>query len=243
MRYYFLIVGVLCFLYFLLLAWYSRRLISTFAGFWLITGGVHLILGCAPFSDHVYQILKCAAAAAWVLFAVTEAGILTGMIPEKNRKADQIIILGAQVRGRYITNSLRRRLDAALSYLEKYPDTKVIVSGGQGNGEDISEAEAMAGYLAANGVDPRQIICEDQSTSTKENLRFSRKYLDPENTVTGIVTNDFHMFRAALIARREGYRKILRIPASSNPVFQLNYLVREFFAVLSLMIPGRRWIR
>ena len=69
MKYYCLIVGVLCVLYYLLLAWYSRRLSSTFAGFWLITGGVHLILGCATFPVLGDRILKYAAAAFWVVFA------------------------------------------------------------------------------------------------------------------------------------------------------------------------------
>lgn len=236
MRYYFFIVGVLSVLYYLLLAWYSRRLTSTFAGFWLISGGAHLTLGCAPFSDSVFLIMKYVVIAAWILFAAVEIGIVVRMVPQKKKRADQIIILGAQVRGRRITNSLKRRLDAALSYLEDYPDTRVIVSGGRGKGEDISEAEAMAAYLTEKGVDPRQILSEGRSTSTKENFRFSRKFLDAENSVTGIVTNDFHICRAEMIARREGYRKLIRIPASSNPVFQLNYLVREFFAILVMLI-------
>lgn len=240
MRYYFLIVGVVCVLYYVLLGAYSRRLTSTFAGFWLISGGAHLILGCAPFSDPVWQMMKPAVAAAWILFAAVEVRILIGMIPEKERKADCIIILGAQVRGRRITNSLKRRLDAALSYLERYPDTMVVVSGGQGKGEDISEAEAMAEYLTGRGVPEERIIREDRSTSTRENFRFSRKFFDPERSVTGIVTNDFHMCRASMIARQEGYGRLIRIPASSNTVFQLNYLVREFFAILALLIPGRR---
>ena len=240
MKYYFLIVGVLSVLYYLLLAWYSRRLTTTFAGFWLITGGVHLALGCAPFSVSAFRILKCAVIAVLVLFAAVEILIVFRMVPQRGKRADQIIILGAQVRGRRITNSLKRRLDAALSYLEAYPDTRVIVSGGRGKGEDISEAEAMAEYLIAEGVDPRRIIRENQSASTRENFRFSRKFLDVENSVTGIVTNDFHICRAEMIARREGYRKLIRIPASSNPVFQLNYLVREFFAILAMVIRGRK---
>lgn len=240
MKSYFLVAGVLSILYYLLLAWYSRRLTSTFAGFWLISGGAHLALGCAPFSDSVFRILKCAVLASWIIFAAVEIVIFSRMVPQKKKRADQIIILGAQVRGRRVTNSLKRRLDAALSYLENYPETQVIVSGGRGKGEDISEAEAMAQYLIAKGVDSHRIIREDQSTSTRENFRFSRKFLDAENSVTGIVTNDFHICRAEMIAKREGYRKLIRIPASSNPVFQLNYLVREFFAILAMVIRGRK---
>ena len=65
MRYYFLIAGILCILYYLVLVFYSRRLRSTFAVFWVITGGVHLIFGCAPFSASVYSVLKWLCLFCW----------------------------------------------------------------------------------------------------------------------------------------------------------------------------------
>ena len=102
----------------------------------------------------------------------------------------------------------------------------------------------MAGYLTECGILPDRVIIEGRSTSTRENLAYSSKFLDPEHQSVGIVTNGFHMYRAALIARQEGYRHIHMIPATSNPVFQINYLAREFFAVLYLMIkmyiPGKK---
>lgn len=240
MKYYLLIVGVFCILYYLILLIYSRRLSSTFAGFWLLTGGAHLILGCAPFSSFWYRVLGCFLALLWILFLFVEWKVIRGMLKSPAEKADCIIVLGAQVRGRCITNSLKRRLDAALEYLEQYPDTKIVVSGGQGPGEEISEAAAMADYLCAHGIERSRILCEDRSTSTRENFRYSRQFIDAEHEKTGIVTNDFHICRASMIARMEGYRRTYPIPASSNPVFQLNYLVREFFAILAVMLPGHR---
>lgn len=240
MKYYLLIVGVFCILYYLVLLIYSRRLSSTFAGFWLVTGGAHLILGCAPFSSFGYRVLGCFFAGSWIFFLFVERKIFRGMLKRPAEKLDCIIVLGAQVRGTWITNSLKRRLDAALEYLEKYPDTKIIVSGGQGPGEEISEAAAMADYLSTHGIKRSQILCEDRSTSTRENFRYSKQFIDAEHETTGIVTNDFHICRASMIARMEGYRKLRPIPASTNPVFQLNYLVREFFAILALMLPGQR---
>ena len=130
------------------------------------------------------------------------------------------------------------RLDAAFFYLKHSPQTKVIVSGGRGPGEDISEAEAMSGYLMKHGVPKEKIFLENRSTSTRENLRFSRKYADAEKDRVGIVTNDFHIYRSSLIARQEGYENIIMIPAGSNPVFQINYLVREFFAVVRTWMSG-----
>lgn len=236
MRYYLLILGSLCILYYLILAFYSRRLRSTFAAFWLLCGGVHLVLGCAPLPVSVYAALGWICAVCWIIFLFVEAKIIRGMYAKGKEETDWVIVLGAQVRGTFITNSLKRRLDRAVSYLEQFPHAKVIVSGGQGPGESITEAAAMAGYLREKGISGARIFQEDRSTSTRENLRFSRKYADAQNDRVGIVTNDFHIYRASVIARQEGYRKICTIPAGSNPIFQMNYLMREFFAVLQVWL-------
>lgn len=236
MRYYFLIMGCLCILYYLILVFYSRRLRSTFAAFWLISGGVHLVLGCAPLPVCAYTVLGWSCLVCWLVFLAVEYRIIRCMSARCDEELDWIIVLGAQVRGRYITNSLRRRLDRALDYAQRFPDVKVIVSGGQGPGEEVSEAEAMAEYLAENGIPRRRIFQEDQSASTRENFRFSRKYADGEHDRVGIVTNDFHIYRSSLIAGQEGYRNIFLLPADSNPVFQINYLVREFFGVMQVIL-------
>lgn len=240
MKYYFLITALLCIIYYFLLVWHSRKLRSTFAVFWLFTGGVHLIAGCAPLPVYIYKILGILCVLGWMCFLFTEFCIVTGMFCRNTGKTDCIIVLGAQVKGTKITDSLKRRLDRALLYLESFPDTTVIVSGGRGPGEQITEAEAMAGYLIQNGIDAAHIIKENKSVSTRENLKYSRKFLDPRHDSVGIVTNGFHMYRAVLIAEQEGYYNIRKIPASSNPVFQLNYLVREFFAVLQVWTAKKR---
>lgn len=244
MQIYFLITGILSILYYLVLVFYSGRLRSTFAVFWLILGGAHLVIGCAPLPVYMYPVLGILCMAGWCIFIVIEARIIKAMLSRCGRPVDYIIIPGAQVRGKRITDSLKRRLDKGLEYLRRFPDTRVIVSGGQGPGEDIPEADAMAGYLTDCGISPDRIIRENRSTSTRENFAYSRKFLDPARQSIGIVTNGFHMYRAALIAGQEGYRHIHMIPASSNPVFQINYLVREFFAVLyfliKMYIPGRK---
>ena len=232
MKCYFLIMGILCLIYYVVLAFYSRRLKSTFAAFWLITGGVHLVLGCMPLSAYMYAAIGFFCLVFWIAFLTVEFRIISVIKSRSKMEPDWIIVLGAQVRGTKITDSLSRRLDKALEYAEKFPRMRVIVSGGQGPGEEISEAEAMKRYLVENGVDEERICCEDRSVSTRENLRYSRKYLDADHDRIGIVTNDFHIYRASLIARQEGYKKLSLIPASSNPVFQLNYLVREFFGVI-----------
>ena len=244
MRIYFLVTGILSILYYMVLVFYSRRLRSTFAVFWVILGGAHLIIGCAPLPVYMYTALCILCAAGWCTFIVIEWLIIRAMLSRCDRKVDHIIILGAQVRGKRITDSLKRRLDKGLEYLRRFPETKAVVSGGRGPGEDITEADAMAEYLIRSGIGPDRVIREARSTSTRENFAYSRKYMDPATSRVGIVTNGFHIFRAEMIAKQEGYRHICGIPATSNPVFQVNYLTREFFAVLYLLIkmyiPGKK---
>ena len=109
MRYYFLITGVLFVLYYLILVWHSRKLRSTFAVFWLFTGGAHLIIGCAPFPVWVYTLLKWICLFCWVVVFLIEIRIIRAMFAKCGEELDWLIVLGAQVRGTYITNSLRRR--------------------------------------------------------------------------------------------------------------------------------------
>lgn len=236
MKLYFLIIGCFCLTYYLIICMYSRRLRSTFTDFWIAAGGTHLLVGCVLFPSAFYRLMVLPTVLAWTIFLITLASILRPMLNRKSEETDCIIVLGAQVRGTMITNSLKRRLDAAVDYLNRYPNAQVIVSGGQGRGEAVSEAYAMAEYLAGQGISRDRISMEDRSTSTRENFRYSSVYTDPGQKRIGIVTNDFHIYRASVIARQEGYQKICLIPASSNPVFQLNYLVREVFAVLALRL-------
>lgn len=240
MRIYLLCAGIFGILYYLVLAWYSGKWNSTFAGFWLAAGGTHLILGCVPLSYPVKTGLFVCILAGWVLFLIVEVQIFFAMKSKCEEDVDYLIVLGAQVRGRRITRSLLKRLEAAEKYLRAHPRTKVIVSGGQGRGEEISEAEAMAGYLEEHGIAGARILLEDKSTSTRENLRFSSALMDKETDTVAIVTNDFHLYRAMLMGKREGYERLKGLAADSHPVFQLNYLVREFFAVLALKVRRSR---
>ena len=117
-------------------------------------------------------------------------------------------------------------------YLTEYPGTIAIVSGGQGKGEAISEADAMAENLTARGIAPERIRRENRSTSTWENLKFSAEYIGDITQPAALVTNDFHVFRSLMLGRQAGYTCLEGIAATSNPVLFINYMVREFFAVL-----------
>lgn len=177
-----------------------------------------------------------------VFFAVVEGLIVSGMSSGQQDNLDYVIVLGAQVRGTRITNSLRKRLETAKEYLEENPDTVAVVSGGQGEGEDLSEAQCMYDYLIENGINPERIIMEDKSTSTEENIEFSMNIIEGdfegEEPSIGVVTNNFHVYRAVKICEKKGY-EVSGIPAESDHILFVNYMVREFFAIVQYKITGR----
>jgi len=143
------------------------------------------------------------------IFAVAFSFFLDmyGKTDTTDYKEDVLIVLGAGGRGEAVTNPLAYRLNEAVEYLEKNKKAIVIVSGGQGNGESISEAEAMRRYLENSGIDPDRILKEDKSTSTYENFRFSKAIADERfgsQYDAVFVTNDFHVFRAERIGAQAG---------------------------------------
>lgn len=123
-------------------------------------------------------------------------------IPEN---ADYLIILGARVKGSVPSLSLQYRIDKAAEYLTANKHTLVIVSGGKGPGEDISEAKAMQQGLIAQGIEEARIMMEDKSTTTYENIVFSKELI-PDTAVLGlVVSNDFHIYRAVEIAKKKAW--------------------------------------
>ncbi|MCD8502871.1 MAG: YdcF family protein [Bacillaceae bacterium] len=105
---------------------------------------------------------------------------------------DHMIVLGAKVNGDVMSLSLYYRVREALQYLQENENTKVIVAGGQGKGEWITEAEAMASYFIKNDISEDRIIKEERSTTTLENIAFSRELIGEDVKELVIVTNDYH---------------------------------------------------
>lgn len=148
------------------------------------------------------------------------------------RNLDYLIVLGAQVKpDRTPASSLRYRLEAARDYLEQNPDTQVIVSGGQGPNEPCAEADAMARWLMNAGIDARRIHRETASTDTVENLAFSKRLIGDDDARIGIVTNDYHLYRALHIAEKQELRNVWGISARSLPWYLPNNLLRECLAL------------
>lgn len=235
-------LGILCIVYYLVIWFYSKRWNSTFALFWPAFGILNIVAGIliGYFPQSVQTAAGVIIGIPWILFAIVLILIFSAVVVPVTKDIPYIIVLGAQVRGTKITQSLERRLVKALQYLKDNPQTSVIVSGGQGKYEDISEASAMAKYLQDHGIGKERVIIEDQSTSTRENLENSSRFIKDLNQPVGIVTNNFHMYRALQIAKQLQYRQIYALPASSNPILLPNYLVREFFGILYTVVFAKR---
>lgn len=149
-----------------------------------------------------------------------------------------MIILGCRVMpGGEPSILLQDRLDTALDYLDDHPEMTVVVSGGQGSNEPTSEAACMADYLEEHGVDSDQILLEDQSSNTKENLIYSRDLLEEHGIVVLsdevlVVSNGFHLTRAQMLAERYGYESVsvLAAPTSHIPS-RIQMYIREPLAL------------
>lgn len=151
---------------------------------------------------------------------------------------DCLVVLGAGLRPDGTpSEALTYRLDAALDCLGANPRTRCVVSGGQGLGEVRAEADAMYDYLLAHGLDPDRVTREDRSEDTAENIRNSAALLAPGESV-GIVTNDFHLFRALRIAERNGMAGAAGLAAPSNALYLPQSALRECAAIVKDALVG-----
>lgn len=178
-----------------------------------------------------------------MLVALVGIGGIEGLILSSENtqvvpNAEYMIVLGAQVKGTRVSRALRYRLDTAVAYLKENTATKVIVSGGQGTGEDITEAEAMFSYLTDQGVDPSRIIKEERATNTAENIRYSRKYIKGTPKHILIVSNGFHIYRSLAIGKKQGVENMSGLSAPTDRIMCLHYYLREALAILKYKITG-----
>lgn len=178
-------------------------------------------------------------AAGVLLFCIVEGMVLSRFGAKPEPGADYCIVLGAQWKRSGPSDVLRRRLDKAVEYLRENPETRVIVTGGQGSDEIMAEADGMAAYLQEAGIAPERILVENKSRNTYENLAFSAEIasLDEKTCRVVVVTNNFHVFRALKIAEKQGYQAE-GLAASSVAYMLPNNLLREFVGVLKDILVG-----
>lgn len=161
-----------------------------------------------------------------------------GMKPLADGSYDYAIILGAKVNGETPSLTLRYRLEEALSYAEAHPEVKFILSGGQGPDEDVAEGEAMRRYLTERGVQEERLLLETESTSTYENLLYSKELLPDDVNAVTIITSDFHLARARMIA--DSLDLVTdALPAKTPPSVEAKHNVRERLALIKTVIVGK----
>lgn len=188
------------------------------------------------------RVMTALIAAALIAFAAVETPIIAAAATDAPSGCEYIIVLGAGLHGTTPSLSLTDRLEAALEYLEENPETKAIVSGGQGPGENMTEAEAMGIWLEARGIAPERIIEEREATSTAENLEYSFGIIldrgDEPDAGTAIVTSEYHLYRAKLMAKDMGVEVSGIAGHTSRLTLMINYFIREAFAAAYYWIFG-----
>ena len=245
----FLIVGILCILFYLI-AGITVRFGQSLLFLWPLLGAA--LIGryflwkrawaagkSAPFPRWLIWTVRVCILLALGVFLYVESFIISAALRPAPEGLDAIVILGARVQKDGPSGSLNERIEAALAYLEQNPDTVAVASGGQGSDEPMSEAQCIYDHLTAAGVDPQRIRLEDASTSTLENLTNSFAILGEEAKTVGIVTNDFHIYRAVAVGNTLGGYTLSGVPARSTVFGFVHYSMREFFALSVMILRGQ----
>ena len=175
------------------------------------------------------RISAAALAAVLLLLTIGGIAIVRSMDGRGEPGGEILIVLGTTVNGTEPSPMLKQRLDAAVEYLNTYPDAICIVTGGKGDENNLSEAQCMYNYLTAAGIAADRITMEDRATTTIENLQNVRSMLD--TNAVDILSSDFHLYRAGLIARDAEFIPTL-IPAKTEPFsLLLPWFFREIIAL------------
>lgn len=179
------------------------------------------------------------ASSGFGIWLLTGKWLEDGLDPKADGTNEYAIVLGAKVKkGNIPSLSLQYRLDAALAYAQEYSHVKLVLSGGQGPDEDIEEAVVMRDFLLENGIDEDRLILEDKATSTYENLLFSQEILPSDINSITIITSDYHLQRAKILASKLGWES--DVVASKTPkVVELKVRTRERVALLKAYMLGK----
>lgn len=221
---------------------YAGGILSVLGGaFFLWNPAISRLLGKVWENSHG-RIVLCIVTGFLVLCMIFAIAVSAGMCKAMwthPKEENTVVVLGCKVNGTSPSLMLRCRLDAAYTYLKEHPDVPVIVCGGQGADEGISEAQCMAEYLEVKGIASERIYREDKSASTRENLANAKEILEKEQWEAQItvVTDGFHELRAALNAKDLGL-EFSAVPAKTPWYLVPSYWVREWLGVAAYFVFG-----
>lgn len=240
-----LFFGVLCTGYYIVILLYAGMGIN-FSWIWCFGGisgfGFSLIIRYILrrqlcLSVWLVNLVYLIIAVSVIAFLILESLLVFCSHQKAEADLDYLLVLGAQIKENKVSKNLKKRLDTALIYLRQNKRTQVIVSGGRGTNELISEAAAMKAYLLDQGIESDRILTEDQSSNTTENLRFSRRLIR-QNASVAIVTNGFHIYRSVKLAKKQEISRLYALVAPTEPVLSLHYYVREAAGVMKDWLKG-----
>lgn len=187
--------------------------------------------------ELLYKITLALIILGLISFIVVEAILVINLYQADTEVVtDYLLILGGGVRGETPSAILQDRLDKSVGYLKNNPEVTAIVSGGLGRRAEISEAEVMKRFLVEQGIKAERIIKEDKATSTHENIKYTKEILTELNAEyeINLLTSDFHIYRAEKIA--QAYKiETHSLRADTDFFVLLNYLLREYFALLKTL--------
>lgn len=238
--------GAVCLLYYIALL-ILTGITTDFAWIWLAAsltfGGLGMSIRYEKmhpgfFPGWLRGVVILVLLAGFILFFFICGKVVQGMSWKGSKGLDYVIVLGAQVKKDVPSRALRMRLEKALEYAGENEETMLILSGGKGTGEEISEAECMRQYLTEHGIGEERLIMEDRSTNTMENLKFSNAGTDCAGARTGILSNNFHVYRAVRLAEKLGYENCEGIAAKADFYMLPHYVVREVFALVKEKLRG-----
>lgn len=177
-----------------------------------------------------------------IAFGITESFIIKASFGDPGKHCDYMVVLGAKVRETGPSVSLWDRIYGAADYMHTHPDVIAVVSGGQGADEPMTEGKAMFCELVELGIDPDRIWIEEDSTSTRENITFALDIIEEKTGnrphTLGVVSSEYHLFRASLFAR-DCSVEFVGIPARTSRLSQfINHMMREVAGVWQYLILG-----
>ena len=234
-------LGIASVAYYFVLWRASRRGLSMSA-MWPCIGAVLILCGLLCDSKRIPRWLHIAWRTCLCLGLVAllalESLVISGMHATAPAGMDYLIVLGARVDPDGPSPALNRRLNATMACIDDHPDAIIIASGGQGHDEPMSEAQCIRDELIRRGVDADRIWMEDRSTATIENIRFSMALMDDPTAPTGLITNNYHVYRATRIARKAGLTNAHGIAAMYTGRTRFHYMIREAICIVVDFLRG-----
>ena len=212
---------------------------------WAVGGVIFILLGLItfkygklPIPKPLFRVIVVIISVILVFVGFVEVLIISQMGAKGDADLDYIIVLGAKVNRNGIPSKpLYWRIDAAEEYLNNNPDTIAILSGGKGADEPISEAECMFNELTKRGIPKERLILECESRDTNENIRFSLKLM-PDDAKFGVVSNNFHVYRAVRIAEEISQKEVCGIASQYLDALLPHYMLREAVGIFKDLTDG-----